>query len=62
MDKREWNQIEEIIDRALKYSEESRAKFVNNVCGDRSGLKRKVINYLNAIKASKGFLEENLDH
>lgn len=61
MDKREWKRIEEIVDEALKYSGEYRAEYVNRACGNKSGLKKKVIKYLNAIESSKGFLEDNLD-
>ncbi len=58
MDKREWKQIEEIVDEALEYSGEDRRQFIAEQCGDDEHLKAKVTKYLNAIADSTGFLED----
>jgi len=58
MDKREWNQIEEIVDEALNYQDQKRQEYINYKCEGDPELKKKVAKYLKAIEESKGYLEE----
>lgn len=59
MDKREWERIERIIDKALEYHGQMRTNYINKRCGNDQQLRDKVTEFLTAIKESKGFLEEH---
>lgn len=59
MDKREWEQIESIVDGALERHGKERMAYINDQCGDNKQLKKQVTEYLNAIEQSIGFLEND---
>lgn len=58
MDKREWDQIEEIVDLALEYQGQKRKEYIKYKCEGDPKLKKKVIKYLKAIDESVGFMED----
>lgn len=61
MDKREWDQIEEIVDGALDYHNQKRKEYISYKCEGNPKLKKKVVEYLEAIDESEGFLEGDID-
>lgn len=61
MDKREWRQIEDIVNGAMERQGKERARYINEQCRDNKQLKKQVTEYLNAIEQSEGFLENDDD-
>lgn len=57
-DQREWDKIESIIDDALKLERGQRTDFIRKQCEGDERLFRKILDYLDAIQDSEGYLEE----
>lgn len=57
MDNLNWNQVETIVDEALKLPEDEQQPFVEEQCSDKPELKSRVTTLLESIWDSEGWLE-----
>lgn len=53
-----WNKIEEIVDNALALPANDRDTFIREKCGTDTDLKNEVLDFLESIDASEGFLDD----
>ncbi|MGM0546108.1 MAG: tetratricopeptide repeat protein [Bacteroidota bacterium] len=56
----EWEKIESIVDRALELESEKRIEFIKKQCDDNNRIFQKVLELIEAIESSDGYLEETM--
>ncbi|HKJ44182.1 MAG TPA: serine/threonine-protein kinase [Balneolales bacterium] len=62
MDKKEWDKIEKVIDKALTLPESERYDFIDKQCKEDKALKSEVTHLLESIVESDGWLENPNDY